>query len=311
MKSHAKRIRLPALTATLALALLFAPGFAGAEAATDAAATPAAAATASTTDRQPTPLARIAASEDLQRAALARLEQAGRWRELAQRIAALEAQFAALAATHGGHRRADRCRSPGLAGCGCCMATCRPIVDELGSIARQLEHDRHRARFRRPQWRERLSLLEGQRVPAPILERARSMEASLQGASARVRETQDDVLLALDRARGAAGAHRRRARPRRGAGGAHSRATQAIGAVLAVAARAPRPRISIASPPKLRTAWRLLEIVLRARRNVPGRIVLRRPGTERAGSSSAGPGRTPDPRSAPTADRSPHRCSSR
>ena len=42
--------------------------------------------------------------------------------------------------------------------------------------------------------------LEERLVPAPVLERARSIEAKLQGASGRLREFRDGVLLALDRA---------------------------------------------------------------------------------------------------------------
>ena len=183
-----------ALTATLAFMLLFAPVLAGAEATTVAtpadAATPAPTVTGSVTH--------VTASEDLQRATLTRLEYAGKWQELGKRATAREVEFEGLAASPMANAElidvitlARQLRV--LRGD---VAT---IVDELGSVARQLEHDRAALDSDARKWRERRALLDGQRVPAQILERARSTEAKLQGTSARVREYQDDVLLALDR----------------------------------------------------------------------------------------------------------------
>ena len=182
------------LTATLALMLLFVPVFAGAEATTVAtpadAATPAPTVTATVTH--------VIASEELQRATLARLEQAGSWQELGKRATTLEETFAGLAASPGVNAElidvitlARQLRA--------LRGEVSTIVDELEPIARQLEGDRASLDSDARKWREGLSLLAGQRVPARVLERARSMEAKLQGASARVSETQDNVLLALDR----------------------------------------------------------------------------------------------------------------
>ena len=139
------------------------------------------------------------ASEELQRAALARLEQAGQWRDLAQRIPVLEAELDALAAS--------------------AVASSDPIdpidldrqlralhranttaVDDLASIVRRLEHDDRALEAEARKWQERLSFLETRLVPAPVLERARSIEAKLQAASGRLREFRDSALLPLDRA---------------------------------------------------------------------------------------------------------------
>ena len=85
------------LIAVLSAAMLLAPGSAGAAPATAATATPPAVATPPPTVTDI--VLGITASEDLQRATLARLEQAGQWRELADRVAALEARFDALPAS--------------------------------------------------------------------------------------------------------------------------------------------------------------------------------------------------------------------
>ena len=183
-----------ALTAALALMLWFAPEPVGAEA--TAPATPPAAAipTANVTDT----VTDVAASEDLLRAALAGLEQAGRWQELGKRATALEEAFEGLTASPAAKTElidvitlARQLRT--------LRGDASTIVDELESIARQLEHDRAALDSDARKWRERLSLLDDQRVPAPILARAQSTEAKLQGASARVKESQDNELVILDR----------------------------------------------------------------------------------------------------------------
>jgi hypothetical protein len=239
--------------AFLAAILLLAPGFSGATT-TDAAAPPAA--TAATTTVSDT-LARIVASEELQRAALARLAEAGRWRELAQRTPVLEAQLADPAARVSATAElidvitlARRLRV--------LRGDVSTIVDSLGSTARQLEHDRIALDSDARRWREGISQLEGQRVPEPILLHARSMEAGLQGAGARVREAQDDVLLALDRAlvlavriddaRALTAAQEQRIRERR-------RQLEQSSLAQLAGTSAHLDRVAVG----LRTAWRMLE----------------------------------------------------
>jgi small-conductance mechanosensitive channel len=236
--------------AFLAAILLLAPGFSGATT-TDAAAPPAATTTVSDT------LARIVASEELQRAALARLAEAGRWRELAQRTPVLEAQLADPAARVSATAElidvitlARRLRV--------LRGDVSTIVDSLGSTARQLEHDRIALDSDARRWREGISQLEGQRVPEPILLHARSMEAGLQGAGARVGEAQDDVLLALDRAlvlavriddaRALTAAQEQRIRERR-------RQLEQSSLAQLAGTSAHLDRVAVG----LRTAWRMLE----------------------------------------------------
>jgi hypothetical protein len=175
--------------------LWFAPVIAGAEATTAAAPAGPAAPPTTVTDT----VTHVTASEDLQRAALARLEQAGRWQELGKRAAALEEAFEGLVASPAAKAelidvitQARQLRA--------LRGDVSTVVGELGSIARQLEHDRAALDSDARKWREHLLLLDGQHVPAQILERAQSTAAKLQGTSARVREYQDDALLALDRA---------------------------------------------------------------------------------------------------------------
>ena len=74
------------------------------------------------------------------------------------------------------------------------------VVDHLELIVRQLEHDGNALESDARKWQERLLYLEKRIVPAPILERARSIEAKLQRTGARVREYRDGALLTLDRA---------------------------------------------------------------------------------------------------------------
>jgi potassium-dependent mechanosensitive channel len=141
----------------------------------------------------------ITASDDLQRATLARLEQAGQWRELADRVAVLEARVDALPARPAATgelidaiTQARQLR--GLHG------DTSSVIDDLEVVARQLEHDRLALDSDAQKWQERSSLLQGNSVPAPIRERAGSMEAKVQATNARIREHQDAVLVALDRA---------------------------------------------------------------------------------------------------------------
>ncbi len=130
---------------------------------------------------------------------MARLEQAGQWRELADRVAALETKFDALPASPAaiGELIDAVTRARQLRGLHGEVST---VVDELEAAARQLEHDRRTLVADAQKWQERLVLLRGNAVPAPVLERAGAMEAKLQATNARLREHQDAVLVALDRA---------------------------------------------------------------------------------------------------------------
>lgn len=172
-----------ALIAVLATATLFAPEFACAE--------PAAAATATA---MPPPVATppttvtdivlgMIASDDLQRATLSRLEQAEPWRESADRVAALEARLdalpAGLAAT--GELIDAITRARALRGLHLAASA---VTDKLGAVARQLEQDRRALDADARKWPERSIFLQGDPVPAPILERA-GAEAAARASSAR------------------------------------------------------------------------------------------------------------------------------
>jgi len=183
--------------AVLSAAMLLAPGFASAATTTAATTTPPAVAPLPPTVTDI--VLGITASEDLQRATLARLEQAGQWRELADRVAALEARFDALPASAAatGELIDAITRARQLRGLHGEVST---VIDELGLIARQFEHDRRALDSDAQIWRERSSLLQSDGVPAPVLDRAGSMETKLRAANARVREQQDAVLAVLTRA---------------------------------------------------------------------------------------------------------------
>ena len=186
-----------ALIVVLSVTTLLAPGFGRAAETTAATATPSAGATPPPTVTDI--VVGIGASEDLRRAILARLEQAGQWRRLAERVAALEARFDALPASPAAIgelidaiTRARQLR--GLRG------DASTVIDELRVVSQQLDHDRRALDSDVQKWQERTSLLQGNSVPAAIRERAVSMEAKLQATNARVREYQDIVPVALDRA---------------------------------------------------------------------------------------------------------------
>ena len=183
--------------AILGAVLLLASAIACAEEATAAgAASPAKQATAATVADT---LAQVIGSESLQRAAVTRLEQTARWRALEQRIGALEAEADGVASNAIAMVESmqpidlDR-RMRAL------RRGATTIVDELGAIVRGLEHHGNALEADARNWRERLSFLEKQTVPAAVLERARSIEAKVRDANARVKEVRDTVLLGLDRA---------------------------------------------------------------------------------------------------------------
>ena len=193
----------PRLIAILCAALLFAPGWVGAEttpaAPTAAPAPPAPPATAAPTATVTDIITRATASEELRRAALAHLEQAGHWRDLNRRVTTLESDLAGLAANAAA--KSELIDVIGLARqLQVLHREASTVVDDLGLIVRRLEHDGNAIDSDAQKWREDLLSLENRAAPASLLERARSTEARLRAASARVRESRDSALLALDRA---------------------------------------------------------------------------------------------------------------
>ena len=177
--------------------LLLAPGFGSALAATDPVAPPAAAVVPPATV---TDIAMQAiASEEMQRGALAHLEQAGQWRELDRRATALAADLDGLAAS--ATARAELLEVVALARqLRVLHRDVSNVVADLGVIVRKLEHDRNALESAAGKWQERVTVLGDRLAPAPVVGRARAIEAKLHGASVRVREYRDEVLLALDRA---------------------------------------------------------------------------------------------------------------
>ena len=180
----------------LALALLLVTGLAGAEATTAIASRPSGVAPVPTVADIVT---QANASAALLRAAQAQLEQAGKWRELAGRTSALEAGLEDLSA--------DASSRIGLIGLTSLDRQLRVLrsaatadVDGLASIARQIEREGEALESDARKWRERAAQMEERHVPAPLIEGARSIEAKLGHAGARLQASRDDVLLALARA---------------------------------------------------------------------------------------------------------------
>jgi len=186
----------PVLKQFLLAMLLVMPGFGGAWAATSAAESPALApaAAASAALNVTETVAQIAASADLQRAALGRLERAESWRELAGRTAALQADFDRLEVN-----RADQAELVELLGlehrAWALKGSASTVTDELASILRSLEHDRHALETEAVRWQERLEFLRDRQVPEAVVDRARAVAASLQATSDRVRAVRDSALL--------------------------------------------------------------------------------------------------------------------
>ena len=184
-----------ALMIILAATLVFAPGVVSAETTTDAThpSTDVASTTVADTVKQ------TIASEDLHRAALSRLEQAGQWQGLSDRVAVLEEEFDTL--TAGAISKPELINSIELdrylRGLHREAAT---IADNIEAIVRRLEHDDNLLEASARNWQQRASFLESQSVPAAVLERARSIKTKLQHANTRVREFRDNALLGLDRA---------------------------------------------------------------------------------------------------------------
>ena len=186
------------LTQMLLAALLATTGFGGALAQTSApdgpASAPAPAASASLNVADT--VAQIAASVQLQRAALARIERAQPWHELAQRTTALQADFDRLELN-----RADQAELVELLGlehrAWALKGSAAAIVDQLASILRSLERDRSALEVEGRLWQERQSFLRARQIPEAVLDRARGVEASLQAAGDRVQEVRDSALLDL------------------------------------------------------------------------------------------------------------------
>ena len=186
---------------SIALAvLLVAPGFLGAWAATSSTETPASApalaASASASLNVADTVAQIAASAELQRAALARIERAQPRQVLALRTAALQADFDRLELNRAA--QAELVELLGLEHRAWALkGAASAIVDELASILRSLERDRSALERESRLWQERLSFLGDRQVPEAVLDRARGVEASLQATATSVQAVRDRALLDL------------------------------------------------------------------------------------------------------------------
>lgn len=194
------RIRLLFLIASLALFGV------SAQAARTIAAATAPAAIETTPAAESTPVATIAdtltqavASEEFQRLALARLERVEQWQGLSERLTLLEGEFdkIAAAAMHNPESVNSIELDRYLRGLHFESDT---IVSEFAGIVRRLEHDASLLESSDRDWQERIRFLEGQDVPAVVLERTRLIRTKLQQVSVRVREFRDKALLALDNA---------------------------------------------------------------------------------------------------------------
>lgn len=179
----------------LVAALAFVPGVVSAEASTAVAQPGTGAPSATVADT----VKHTIASEDLHRSALARLEQAGQWQGLADRVSALEEKLDALGA--GALNRPELINSieldrhlRGL------HREAETIVENHAGIVQRLENDGKLLEASARNWQERARFLESQVVPPAVLERARTIKAKLEHANARIREFRDKMLLQLDRA---------------------------------------------------------------------------------------------------------------
>ena len=189
------------LTQMLLALLLVTAGFGRAWAATSApdgpASAPAVAASAALNVADT--VAQIAASAELQRAALARIERAQPWHDLALRTTALQADFDRLELN-----RADQAELVELLGlehrAWALRGAASTVVNQLASILRSLERDRNALETESRMWQERLTFLRERQVPEAVLDRARAVEASLDGTGDRVREVRDRALLDLVKA---------------------------------------------------------------------------------------------------------------
>ena len=144
-------------------------------------------------------IAELLASEKLQRSVLQRLEETAAPRDLPERIGELEAEADALAANARATAESmqpidlDR-RLRAL------QRAASTIVDGLGPLVRRLEHDGNALEADARGRHEGLAFLDKQLVPAPILERARAIDAKAERVIASVRERRDALLPLFGRA---------------------------------------------------------------------------------------------------------------
>jgi potassium-dependent mechanosensitive channel len=141
-------------------------------------------------------VAQIAASAELQRAALARIERDQPWQELALRTTELQADFDRLELHRAG--QAELVELLGLEHRAWALrGSASAIVDQLALIVRSLEHDRSMLETEAVSWQERWSFLRDRQVPGAVLDRVLAVEAGLRGTGDRVRAIRDRALLDL------------------------------------------------------------------------------------------------------------------
>ena len=138
-------------------------------------------------------------------------------------------------------------RSHGLVSCGCCSGDVSTIIDELGVVARQLEHDRRALDSDAQKWQERSSLLQGN-----VGSRADPRACGIDGGEAPRHER--------SRSR-APGCRAGRARPRRCVAGAHRRCTRRLSATQEARIRAQRLQLEQAPLWQVGAAPARLEVV--------------------------------------------------
>jgi hypothetical protein len=180
----------------LAALLQFAPGNGGAaDAPAPGPPPPKPAATATVAET----IGEILAAEKLQRSVLQRLDETTVPRDLPERISALEAEVEAIAtnakATAESMQPIDldrRLRAQ--------QRAASAVVDVLGDLVRRLEHDENALESDARRRHDGLAFLEKQLVPAPILERARAIDANAERVMARIRERRDALLPLFGRA---------------------------------------------------------------------------------------------------------------
>jgi potassium-dependent mechanosensitive channel len=176
--------------------LLMTAAFGGASAAPSATEVPASAPAGSVALNVADTVVQIAASAELQRAALARIERAQPWRELALRTAALQVEFDLLELSREG--QAELVELLGLDHRAWALrGSASAVVDELASILRSLERDRSALVTESRLWQERLTFLRDRQVPQAVLDRASAVEVSLHDTGARVQAVRDRALLDL------------------------------------------------------------------------------------------------------------------
>ena len=230
------------------------------------------------------------ASEELQRAALARLEQAGRWRDLAQRVAALEAELDALAAS--AMAKAELVDPIDLdRQLRALHRAATTIVDDLATIVRRLEHDGNALEADARKWQERLRSWRRGSFP-----RRSSSARDRSRRSCRARAPACGNSATACCSRSTARWRCRRASTTRARSSPRSRSASARKGCSwkdpRCGSSARRPR----SSSRRRRAARGLAVAARLPRagwRRTCRVVLRRPGADRLALHHGSPGRTP------------------